>query len=377
MKIFHLPDLGEGLAEAEIREWYVREGDMVQLDQPLLSVETAKAVVDVPSPYPGRIVKLHGKVHEVIKTHAPLVEFENESIVADKGSIVGKLEETQTPLQEEAVIIGAVGRGGGSFKIMPAVRALAKQLNVDLNTVTPTGPKGQITAEDIKRQIKPGSAAAGQASILEKGEGLHGVRRMMAQVMSGAHQAVAQVTIIDEVDIGHLPTDADITVLLLQAMVAAAKTEPALNAWFDGNNLERQLFSEVNIGVAMDTPEGLFVPVLKSVNTLSAQALRNKVNEYKDSVRSRKIAASDMQGATISLSNFGTIAGKYASPIVVPPMVAILGSGRCFETVMARKGRPVVTRVLPLSLSTDHRAVTGGEAVRFLAAVIDFVKKSL
>lgn len=265
MKIFHLPDLGEGLAEAEIREWYVKEGDTVALDQPLLSVETAKAVVDVPSPHAGRIVKLHGKVHEMIQTHARLVEFENEAQSSaekkDKGSIVGKLEENPQALQEDGVIIGTMTAVSPAFKILPTVRALAKQLKVDLNAVTATGPKGQITAEDVKRQAGQAQQTPGQT--LDQGEALHGVRRAMAVAMTTAHQEVAQVTIIDDADIGHLATDADLTVLLLQAIAAAAKAEPALNAWFDGKNLQRQLFNAVNVGLAIDTPEGLFVPVLK------------------------------------------------------------------------------------------------------------------
>ncbi len=379
MKIFHLPDLGEGLAEAEIREWYVKEGDLVKLDQPLLSVETAKAVVDVPSPYAGRIVKLHGQAHEIIKTHAPLVEFEGDgqrtAEQKDKGSIVGKLEENPQALREEGVIIGSqAALSTPAFKVLPTVRVLAKQLQVDLSAVTPTGPKGQITAEDVKRQAQQGQGSH-LPSAITQGESLHGVRRAMALTMTMAHQEVAQVTIIDDADLGHLAEDADLTVLLLQAMSQASQVEPALNAWFDGKTLKRQLFTEVNIGIAMDTPEGLFVPVLKKVNQSTPAGLRDQINQFKNGVRSRTIAASDMQGATLTLSNFGTLAGKYASPIVVPPTVAILGCGRAYEAVIARDGKAVMTRLLPLSLSTDHRAVTGGEAARFLAEILRFLKE--
>lgn len=363
MKIFHLPDLGEGLAEAEIRVWYVKEGDIVQVDQPLLSVETAKAVVDVPSPYAGRIIKCHGKAREIIPTHAPLVEFAG----VDKGSIVGQLEESHQPLLEDVVIINTRA-AASAVKVLPIARALAKQLNIDLSTITPTGPKGQITIDDVKRHTNKGSRP------FEQGVALHGVRRAMAQAMAQAHQEVAQVTIIDEADVGHLAKDADVTILLLQAIAAGIKAEPAVNASFDGKGLTRQLFTEINIGLAMDTPEGLFVPVLKNVNQYDAQQLRKMVNDFKDGVNSRTIAPSEMQGATITLSNFGTIAGKYASPIVVPPMVAILGCGRLYEGVVARNGQATVTRIMPLSLSTDHRAVTGGEAVRFLAAVIKYLE---
>lgn len=375
MKIFHLPDLGEGLAEAEIREWYVKEGDTVKLDQPLLSVETAKALVDVPSPQAGRILKLYGKVHEMIKTHAPLVEFEVESAdqaeKKDRGSIVGKLEENTEALREEGVLIGHHTSRAASFKILPTVRALAKKWQVDLNTVTATGPKGQITAEDVKRQAKQG-----QTQEMKEGKSLQGVRRAMAQVMTLAHREVAQITLVDDVDIGHLSAQTDLTVLLLQAIASACKAEPMMNAWFEGSTLKCRVFPEVNIGLAMDTEEGLFVPVLKEVEKSTAQALRTQINQFKESVRSRSISAKDMQGATISLSNFGTLAGKYATPIVVPPTVAILGCGKIYEAACVVKGEIKARRMLPLSLSADHRAVTGGEAARFLAAVLDFIKRA-
>ncbi len=380
MKIFHLPDLGEGLAEAEIREWYVKEGDLVKVDQPLLSVETAKAVVDVPSPQAGRILKLHGKAHDIVQTHAPLVEFEEDGKSTaknkDKGSIVGKLEENPQALQEEGVIIGTLSALSSPLKVLPTVRALAKQLQVDLNQVKPSGLRGQITAEDVKQAAQLLRGESHSRSELQGGETLHGVRRAMAQIMTVANQEVAQMTIVDEVDLGHLSEQADLTVLLLQALVAASVAEPVMNAWLDGRTLKRQLFKEVNIGLAMDTPEGLFVPVLKKVEQSTAQSLRTKIDQFKNEVRSRSIAASDLQGATLTLSNFGMIAGKYATPLVVPPTVAILGCGRIYEGAVVRDGKLTASRLLPLSLSADHRAVTGGEAARFLAAIIDFLKKA-
>src|SRR5690606_23836953 len=154
----------------------------------------------------------------------------------------------------------------------------------------------------------------------------------------------------------------DLTARLVQAMVAAAKAEPALNAWFDGKTLERKLFSEVNVGLALDNAEGLFVPVIKHAENLSAEEIRKMVDQYKETVGNRTVAGSDMQGATVTLSNFGTIAGCYATPIIVPPAVAILGVGRRREAALVRDGKVVAGRILPLSLTFDHRAVTGGEA---------------
>lgn len=373
MKIFHLPDLGEGLAEAEVREWYVKEGDEVKVDQPLVSMETAKAVVDVPSPYAGKIKQLHGKENEIVKTGAPLITYESDEVIADKGSVVGKLETSEKKWDDGEVIVGGSKTRTPATKAMPAARVLAQQLNVDLSQITGTGPQGLITADDVKKCVdkKPQTS---HLSGHEQTEGLRGVRRVMAQIMAQSHSEVVPVTIVEDVDLTDLPPKTDMTVLILKAIVAAAKAEPALNVWFDGKSLERKVFDEVHIGLAVDSTEGLFVPVIKNAETKSDQELRQKVDEYKKSVGDRSVSPKDLQGATITLSNFGMIAGKYATPIIVPPAVTILGCGRSRDAVVVRGGQMVVGKLMPLSLTFDHRAVTGGEATRFLATVIKMLE---
>lgn len=366
MKIFYLPDLGEGLAEAEIREWYVKVGDEVKVDQPLVSMETAKAVVDVPSPYAGKITQLHGKANEIIQTGAPFITFETEDVTSDKGSVVGKLETSEKKWDDGDVVIGAAKTKSPAVKAMPAARVLASQMNVDLSRVTPTGPQGLITAEDVKQFL----AQTSQTPFVGQTETLHGVRRAMALAMTQSHREVVPVTIIEDADITNLPQKTDITVRVLHAIIAAVKAEPALNAWFDGKTMERKLFAEVHIGLAVDTAEGLFVPVIKNAGIRTPQELRQIIDTYKQSVRTRSLAPADMQGATITLSNFGMIAGRYATPIIVPPTVAILGCGRSRDVAVPRNGEVVIGRIMPLSLTFDHRAVTGGEATRFLGAVI-------
>lgn len=372
MKIFHLPDLGEGLAEAEIREWYVKVGDDVKVDQPLVSMETAKAVVDVPSPYNGKIVQLHGKANEIIKTGAPFISFDTGEAapaapVADKGSVVGKLETSEKKWDDGAVIIGAAKSTSTAPKAMPAARVLAKEMNIDLASISPTGPQGLITVDDVKKAM---SGKKSSSYLTTEGEPLHGVRRMMAQAMTQSNNEIVPVTIIEDVDITDLPAKTDITVKLLKAIAFAAKTEPAMNVWYDGNAMARQMFNEVNIGLAVDTPEGLFVPVIKDAGSKSDAELRQLIDTYKVSVKNRTVSQKDMQGATITLSNFGMISGRYATPIIVPPTVAILGCGRSRETPIVRDGKLIVGKIMPLSLTFDHRAVTGGEATRFLGAVI-------
>lgn len=372
MSIFHLPDLGEGLAEAEIREWYVKVGEIVKSDQPIVSMETAKAVVDVPAPQAGRILKLHGNVGEIIKTGTPLIEFEGESVATrkDNGTVVGNLEESSTILEESEMIIGTTQKTlTSSYKAIPAVRMLAKQLNVDLSLITPSGPQGQITVEDVKKFSQHKSKLPGKV------EALHGVRRSMAVAMTHSHQEVVPVTIIDDADITGFQENSDITVCLLKAMVTGIKAESSLNAWYDGKNMERCLHNDIHIGLAMDTAEGLFVPVLKDVEKKSSQELRTMIDTFKKTIRARTVAPSELQGATITLSNFGMIAGRYATPIIVPPMVAILGSGKIRDGVMPHNGKMEIRRILPLSLTFDHRAVTGSEATRFLGAVIYFLEK--
>ena len=376
MKIFHLPDLGEGLAEAEVREWYVKEGDVVKVDQPLVSMETAKAVVDVPSPYAGKIVKLHGGANEIIKTGAPLVSYAMENAAGanlggDKGTVVGKLETSESKWDDGEVIVGAPKAATQTIRAMPAARVLAAELGVDINGVVGTGPQGLITVQDVKSKLGQRLENKQHFALDDSdAEKLHGVRRSMALAMIQSHQEVVPVTIFDEVDISHLPEKTDLTVRLLQAIAAAAQAEPALNAWFDGKNLARKISTAVNVGLAVDTPEGLFVPVIKNVEQQSAESLRLMIDTYKRDVKNRSVAPKDLQGSTITLSNFGMISGRYATPIIVPPAVAILGCGKSRIEPVVRDGQVVVGKRLPLSLTFDHRAATGGEATRFLGTLI-------
>ncbi|MCC5015986.1 MULTISPECIES: dihydrolipoamide acetyltransferase family protein [Legionella] len=369
MNIFNLPDLGEGLPDAEIHEWFVKEGDTVTLDQPLVSMETAKAVVDVPCPQGGTIVKLFGKPGDVIKTGEPLVAFAaTDAPRVDKGTVVGNLEES-TDISDDNFTIGAGRTTSQRAKATPAVRLLAKKLGVALNTLSGSGEHGVITREDVQ------AAANKKAQLPEGFEALRGVRRAMLNSMMQSHQEVVPVSIFDEADIHSWQPETDITVRLIRAITHACKEEPALNAWFDTAHSARKCFNEVHLGLAMDSSEGLFVPVIHNTASCSDEQLRQMINDYKQAVQDRAVAPEKLKGATITLSNFGKFAGRFASPIIVPPMVAILAVGRLYEAVVATKGKAEIHRLLPLSLSFDHRAVTGGEATRFLGAVIQALQK--
>src|SRR3990167_20180 len=363
MSIFYLPDLGEGLLDAEIHELFVKVGDKVEAFQPMVAMETAKAVVDVPAPQAGVIVELFGKPKDIIKTGAPLVKFADSTDLKDQGTVVGKLEEQSSSL-EEGFIVGTNTGSNLYIRATPQVRLLAKKLNVDLNNINGTGPKGLITKEDIKAASK---------DTLEAPQGykpLRGVRRAMLQSMVLSHQQVVPVTIFDEVDIDAWAKDSDITIRLLKAIVIAVKKEPSLNAWFDESSYAVKYCREVNIGLAMDSEDGLFVPVIPNVQQKSFTELRKLIESYKKSLHARSLGSDTFKDATIVLSNFGKFSGKFASPIIVPPTVAILGVGKIFDAVVPFKGKPAIHKLIPLSLTFDHRAITGGEATRFLGALL-------
>ncbi len=372
MKYFKLPDLGEGLNEAEIVQWYVKEGETVKVDQLMVSVETAKAIVDVPSPQAGVIAALFAQVGDVIHLGEPLMEY--EGVEDDSGTVVGDLSVSQASSGEDHFIVGSAhenhfSKSSPSVKATPSVRALAKRLLVDLSHIRASASDGQISSLDVEK-------AAQLNALKGASQALKGVRKTMARVMSHSHEQVVPVTLNDDVDIFKWPKDADATMRLVHAISVACKQEPALNVWFDGEQLTRRLLDKVDLGIAVDTEKGLFVPVLRNIHTRNLTDLRKGLDALREAVNSRKIPPQEMQGATITLSNFGTLAGKYANPIVVPPTVAIVGAGGIREEVVAYEHQAVLHRIMPLSLSFDHRAVTGGEAARFLKAMMDDLAKA-
>lgn len=461
MKVFKLPDLGEGLPDAEIVEWLVQEGDEVKLDQPLVSMETAKAVVEVPSPFSGKVTKFHGQAGDVIQTGAPLAEFqvegesdssaepasesgatepqaaaephttraepspepsardEVEDITpaeapvtetapsderADTGTVVGNVQSSNEVLQERTSSFGGV-------KATPAVRALARKMKVDLSRLEATGAEGVITVSDVRRAAESGAAPAeprtrsaqsmskpesrppsradvspqsapSPAAASGAGSGKHdgpsdewlpvrGTRRTMARVMSESHKSVVPTTLMDDADIHAWRPGEDITARLLRALWAGAQAEPGLNAWFDGDNSVRMIHKNMHVGMAVDTPDGLFVAALRNVNKSDHQQLRNEINRLRENASNRSIPPEDLKDYTIVLSNFGKFAGRYATPVITPPCVSIIAAGKLRHEVVPVLGGIEVHRMIPLSLTFDHRACTGGEAARFLKAMLD------
>ncbi|MCX7555166.1 dihydrolipoamide acetyltransferase family protein [Marinicella sp. S1101] len=443
MSIFNLPDLGEGLPDAEIVEWHVKVGDQVEVDQAMVSMETAKAVVDVPVPMAGVVKKLYGEPGDVIDTGAPLIEFsvdgeatadssEAESEADSPAKLRAEAEQVlmdldddsakqtaspEAPAKEEAIgtVVGQMESSDavvdsmtdfGGKKAAPAVRALAKKLGVDLSTVEATGTGGVIRPSDVKAAAanppaqKPASAPAKSAPtqatpnkpavtqaakppapvnkpiVDDNWQQVKGSRRTMARVMQNSHANIVPTTIMDDADINNWQPGEDITARLIRSLVVAAQAEPTLNAWFDGDKLSRRLISHVDVGIAVDTEDGLFVPTMRNCDQMTAGDVRNAMNNIKEQVKTRSIPPEDMKDYTIMLSNFGVYAGRYATPVITPPCVSIVAAGKLRHDVVPVLGGMEAHRIIPLSLTFDHRAVTGGEAARFLAAMINDLNKS-
>jgi pyruvate dehydrogenase E2 component (dihydrolipoamide acetyltransferase) len=364
MTPFLLPDLGEGLKEAELVTWHVAEGDHVVVDQPLVSVETEKAVVEIPSPQSGRIAQLLAKPGEHVQVGAPLLTFE-EGVHPDTGTVVGNLG---APSPTPAAMKKPDRNRPEAVRAAPAVRARAKQLGVELSGITPTGPGGSLTVRDVEAAF--GTAAEPPTT----GEALRGARRAMALNMASAGREVVPATLHDEADVDTWSAE-DITARLIRAMVAGCAAEPRLNASFHAATLSLRSNSQIDLGLAVDSPDGLFVPVLRDVARSAPADWRRQIDAMKIRVRERSLTSAELRNPSITLSNFGAIAGQHAALVVLPPQVAILGAGRMIERPVRSETGLRLHRMLPLSLTFDHRAVTGGDAARFLRAVMTDLEK--
>ena len=280
MRTFNLPDLGEGLQEAEIVSWHVNPGDRVVADQPLVSVETDKAVVEVPSPFSGQIAELFGGEGDLVKVGAPLVAFA-EVAQADSGTVVGQIAAGEEVTEE--VTTGERGGRTVTVRATPAVRALARRKGVDLALIAGSGADGMITAADVERA----ATTLSEAGPLEP---LRGVRRAMASRMAHAHAEVVPATVSDDADVGAWRGN-DVTVRLVRAIVAGIAREPTLNVWYDSQSQGRRLHRKIDLGIAVDTEDGLFVPVLRDVANRAAADLRQGLERMKADIVARTIPA--------------------------------------------------------------------------------------
>lgn len=372
---FALPDLGEGITEGEIRRWLVKEGDAVSEHQTILEVETDKAVVEVPSPKKGFVQKIRKVEGEIAKVGDILL------------TISEKLEEEK---KEGKKSFGVVGRLPEAEEILatPAVRNLAKRLGIDIEKVKGSGPMGRITEDDV------GKASGGVKDLTKDQFGsieripLRGVRRSIAKNLLASMRAAAFVTGMDDADVSALwrlrekekkvalQKGIRLTFLpfFMKAVQHALTAHPMINASVDESGEEIIAKKYFNIGVAVDTAEGLMVPVVKDVDKKTILDLAKELQELSEKAKERKIKLEELKGSTFTISNFGSFGGTYATPIINYPDVAILGTGKISDRPWVKDGQIVIRKVLSLSLTFDHRVIDGAEAAQFLNKVIQYLE---
>ncbi len=406
---FRFPDVGEGIHEGEIVRWLVKEGDRVRSDQPLVEIETDKAVVEIPAPRAGTILHMAVGAGEKIQVGEVLVVIgeagERKSSAASASvSVVGSLDiaTTELPPSPEVAQAARTASSAQSSRVLaiPSVRKLARDLGVDLTQVTPTGPHGRIRREDVLHaaQQRPVSPAPPAAPVTPAGlerdqhgaveyEPLSALRRTIAQAMVTAATTAVPVTTTDEADVTELVAlrersnaaaaehNVHVTLLpfLMKAVVAALRQHPRLNASLDEAQNRLLLKRYYHLGIATDTAEGLIVPVVKDVDQKSLVTLATDLARLTDLARTRRIPLTDLRGGTFTMSNYGAIGGIFATPMLHLPEVAILGVGKLLHKPVVHGGEVVIRAIVPLSLTFDHRALDGAEAQRFLNELIAYL----
>jgi pyruvate dehydrogenase E2 component (dihydrolipoamide acetyltransferase) len=387
LREFKFPDVGEGIAEGEIVRWLVKEGDSVKEDQDLLEVETDKALITLNSPYTGKVTRLHGKEGDIIKVGDVLTTVDaggEEGTVTgaekgDSGTVDGTLNDN-----EVVEVIRPV-------QATPAVRALAKQMRIDLASVKGTGPGGRITKEDVETAAtKTGeqtSAEADAYGLVEKIP-LRGIRRTVAKRMAEASKRVAEVTIWEDADITELEQvrakerkvaeekGVRLTYLpfLIKAIIPALKAHPYFNASLDEAAEAIILKRYFNIGIAVDTTDGLIVFVIKDADKKNILDLAKETATLAEKARLRKIDLHELKGSTFTITNYGVVGASYGTPIINHPEVAIIGLGKIEDRPVVRSGQIAIRKIMPLSLAFDHRVIDGVEAGRFLGVVIQHLE---
>jgi pyruvate dehydrogenase E2 component (dihydrolipoamide acetyltransferase) len=375
---FTLPDLGEGITEAEIRKWLVKAGDTVQEHQPVVEVETDKAVVEVPTPRSGTVLSLARGEGETVRVGEILLSIVEEGKKEEPRlrsvSVVGELPEAEE-IQPAQVLA------------TPAVRALAREKGLSLEGIKGTGPRGSITREDLL-------AAAGKKGVTAEESGeveripFRGLRRTIARNLLKSHQMTVCVTGMEEVDVTDLwnlrvRENAGLNAqgihltyfpFIIKAVQHALHEHPLLNASVDEEGEAIILKKYCNIGFAVDTPEGLIVPVLRNVEKKSILTLAEELNALAERARNRTITLAEMKGSSFTISNFGQFGGGFATPIINYPDVAILGCGRITDKPWVVHGEIAIRKILPLSLTFDHRVTDGGDATRFLSRVASYLE---
>ncbi|MBI2581287.1 2-oxo acid dehydrogenase subunit E2 [Candidatus Woesearchaeota archaeon] len=417
---FKFPDVGQGITEGEVVKWHVREGDAVKEDQVLVEIETDKAVVEVPSPKSGFVLKRHSSSEgQKINVGDVIV------VIGQKGEkyVPGKAADVTAATAEKALktaekkdagaVVGSLPGSMADIEkgifAMPAVRRLAAELKVDLSKVKGTGPSGRVTEDDVRKAAGVSTAAAKesekpqseepQMKVVKKydfwgyvrREPFKGVRKATAEKMALSASKTAAVTNFDEADITELAALREkekaaaekkgikLTFLafIIKAVVESMRKPEhnIINSSLDEAAQEVVIKDYYNIGFAVATEAGLIVPVVKGVNAKSIIAIAGEVQQLAEKARSRKLDMADMMGGSFTISNIGSIGGTFFTPIINYPEAAILGVGKIVEKPVVKDGKIVIRKIMPLSLTYDHRIIDGAQAAAFLNTLISYLEK--
>lgn len=388
---FVLPDLGEGTTEGEIRKWVVKEGDAVEEHQTVLEIETDKAVVEVPSPRKGKVSKIHKEIGDIVKVGEVLMTIAEEGETAEeKPKAEEKKEKEEKPKAEEkpkSVSVVGVLPEEEEILATPAVRALAKEQGINLERIKGSGPGGSITKEDVMKASPREKKPDDQFGPVERIP-FRGLRRTIAKNMTLSQRTTAFVTGMEEADITDLwnlrerekksllDKDVHLTFLpfFIKAVYHALTEYPMLNASLDEEREEVIVKKYYTIAVAVDTPEGLMVPVIKDAVKKTIHELAIELQELSQKARDRKIKLEEMKGSSFTITNYGHFGGIFATPIINYPDVAILGTGRISDKPWVKDGQIVIRKILPLSLTFDHRVTDGVYSSKFLMKVIQYLE---
>jgi len=387
---FRFPDLGEGIAEGEVKKWLVKVGDTVGKDQSLAEVETDKAVVEIPSPVAGKVLRLDHQEGEMVNVGEVLAVIGGEDEVVTEGqdreerppsvSVVGEL-----PTEEVVVTSAPVKRSKGEVLATPAVRKMARDRGVDLAGVLPSGPSGQVLPKDLKAAGRPKTVPKFDLYGYVDRIPIRGIRRTTAKRMLESQERTASVTSMEQADVTllvelreRIKADAkesmgvNITYVpfIIRALVQALKAHPLLNSVVDDEREEIVVKKYYNIGVAVAIDDGLIVPVIKGADQKSVRELAEEVASLAKAAQERKLDLADLKGGTFSITNYGVFGGTYGTPIINYPETAILGIGRIMDVPLVVDGEVMPRKVLPLSLTFDHRAYDGAVAARFLKDLV-------
>ncbi len=417
--VFRFPDIGEGITEGKIIEWYVKKGQEINSGDPVVKMETDKVVTDIPSPRDGVVSAVYGSEGDVINVDDSLIEIEIEGVEGAAAQTIAK--EKPAPASEKPVAekgFGVVGTievaGEGAFlpagtegltsmpeapivdkpvKVLatPVARAIAKDLGIDVNQVKGSGPAGRVMKGDIKsfHTARPSVVRTSRAvedhhvNVIP----LTQIRKTIARKMAVSTQTAAHMTIMEEVEVSELiklrrdqkdgfeDLGLKLTYLpfILKAVAAGLKSYPMLNSELD---LERDRILQkkyYHIGIAVDTDDGLVVPVIRNVDRKSIADLATELAEIAVKARERKLTMDDFKDGTFTITNYGSIGGTFGVPVINYPQAAILGVGRIMEKPVVNSDKIEIGNSMPLSMSVDHRIVDGGEATRFLLEVAGYI----